>query len=67
MVGVDAGMAIRQGRQAAMTRPNQRPRRPAKRGLTRSEQDRVILAKHHDQARWEHLFHPDRNRWKPSA
>ena len=50
-----------------MTRPNQRPRRPAKRGLTRSEQDRVILAKHHDQARWEHLFHPDRNLWKPVA
>jgi hypothetical protein len=35
-----------------MTRPKQRSRRPAKRGLTRSEQDRVILAKHHDQARW---------------
>ena len=50
-----------------MSRPKHRPRRPVKRGLTRSEQDRVIVAKHHDQARWEHLFHPDRNRWKPAA
>jgi len=50
-----------------MSRLKQRPRKAAKRGLTRSEQDRVIVAKHRDQERWEHLFHPDRNRWKPAA
>jgi len=46
-----------------MRKPDKRQRKPAKRGLTRSEQDRVILAKHHDQARWEHLF--SLNKWRP--
>lgn len=46
-----------------MSRPKHRPRRPAKTGLTRSEQDRVIVAHHRDQERWQHLF--SLNKWKP--
>ena len=49
-----------------MTRPKHRPRSAPKRGLTKAERDKVILADHHDRARWEYLFHPDRNRWKPT-
>lgn len=36
-----------------------------KRGLTPHEQKVVEKATAADKARWEYLFHPDRNRWKP--
>ena len=35
--------------------------------LTPYERAVVEKAKALDKARWEWLFHPDRNRWKPSV
>ena len=39
-----------------MTRPKHRPRRPAKRGLTKAEQATVTRTTLADKTRWEYLF-----------
>lgn len=36
-----------------------------KKGLTDWEKKKVEKVTIGDKARWEYLFHPDRNRWKP--
>lgn len=40
--------------------------RPGLKQLTPVEQNRMAKATAADRARWEYLFHPDRNRWKPT-
>jgi len=48
-----------------MSRPKQRPRRTAKRGLTKAEQATVTRTTLADKTRWEYLF--SLNAWKPAS